>query len=348
MGYCVIKLCNSPINFYRLGGEFLEKFEKVFFNLLTKEMKFFMRDYYSNYNKKEKWLGLLDIDNAYVAVLVVKDSEEEIIYNEAKEYLSNSLDKPFIINLVILASGDYLSYGQNYYNKLVFSLKDRNIVYCSEGAKAFIPVIDYMLKVDSRKSKSFKDYKFTYSLIILNIVIYLLEVIKARSLIDIDIYTLIEMGAKFNILINHGEFYRLMTAAFLHGGLIHIFFNMSALNIIGKEVETVYGGKRFLLIYFISALGGNIFSYLFKPYSISVGASGAIFGLLGAMLVFGVKEKHRIGKEYAKNILQTIGLNAIIGLTIPNIDNFAHFGGLILGAIIGFVFSLGNYKNITL
>ena len=91
----------------------MEKFEKVFFNILTKEMKFFMKDYYSNYNNKSKWLGLLDINNAYVAVLVVKDSEEEIIYNEAKEYLANTLNKPFIINLIVLASGDYLTFGES-------------------------------------------------------------------------------------------------------------------------------------------------------------------------------------------------------------------------------------------
>ncbi|MGG7144348.1 rhomboid family intramembrane serine protease [Clostridium nigeriense] len=322
----------------------MEKFEKTFFNILTKKMKFFMRNYYSNYHRKDKWLGLLDIDKVYVAVLVVNDSEEEVLYNEVKEYLSNSLDKPFIINLVVLASEDYLSYGESYYNKLVFSLKDRKVIYCSDGSKAFIPVIDYMLKIDNKKSINVKDFKFTYSIIIFNILIYLIEVIKARSLIDIDLYTLVEMGAKVNVLINNGGFYRLITAAFLHGGLIHIFFNMSALNIIGKEVELVYGGKRFLVIYFISALGGNIFSYLFSPKSISVGASGAIFGLLGAMLIFGLKERHRIGKKYAKNILETIGLNVIIGLTISNIDNFAHLGGLVLGAIMGLI--LFNKKTL--
>ena len=303
-----------------------------------------MKDYYSNYNNKNKWLALLDIDNAYVAVLVAKDSEEEIIYNEAKEYLSNILKKPFIINIVVLASEDYLSYGTNYYNKLVFSLRERKVIYCSEGSKAFLPVIDYMLKVDSKKNKGIKEYKFTYSIILLNIVIFLVEIIKAKNLIDIDIYTLAEMGAKVNVFINNGEYYRLLTAAFLHGGIIHIFFNMSALNIIGKEVETVYGGKKFLIIYFLSALGGNIFSYLFKPTSISVGASGAIFGLLGAMLVFGIKERQKIGKEYAKNILETIGLNVIIGITIPNIDNFAHMGGLVIGFIMGFI--LFNKKHL--
>lgn len=322
----------------------MEKFEKVFFNILTKEMKFFMKDYYSNYNDKNKWLALLDIDNAYVAVLVVKDSEEEIIYHEAKEYLSSTLSKPFIINLVVLASGDYLSYGESYYNKLVFSLKERKVIHCSEGSKAFVSVIDYILKVDNKKTKGIKQYKFTYSIILINIAIFLVEIIKARNFIDIDIYTLAEMGAKINILINHGQYYRLLTAAFLHGGIIHIFFNMSALNIIGKEVEAVYGGKKFLLIYFISALGGNIFSYLFKPNSISVGASGAIFGLLGAMLLFGIKERQKIGKEYAKNILETIGLNVIIGLTIPNIDNFAHMGGLVIGFVISFI--LFNKKSL--
>nr|WP_243190592.1 rhomboid family intramembrane serine protease [Clostridium gallinarum] len=145
------------------------------------------------------------------------------------------------------------------------------------------------------------------------------------------------MGAKFNQLINYGQFYRLITAAFLHGSLIHIFFNMSALNIIGKEVETVYGGRKMIIIYLLSAIGGNIFSYIFNSRGISVGASGAIFGLLGAMLVFGIKERHNIGKRYVKNIIQTIGLNVIIGVAIPNIDNFAHLGGLTIGALISTV-----------
>ncbi len=315
----------------------MEKFEKVFFNLLTKEMNFFMRDYYSKFNNKNKWVGLLDIDNAYVAVLITNDLEEEIAYSEAKEYLSSTLDKPFIINLIVLASDEYINSENSYYNKLVFSLKERKLIYCSEGSKSFIPIIDYINKSDEKKTKRFKAYKFTYSIMIINICIFLLEVVKSRNIIEIDIYTLIEMGAKFNQLINYGQFYRLITAAFLHGSLIHIFFNMSALNIIGKEVETVYGGRKMIIIYLLSAIGGNIFSYIFNSRGISVGASGAIFGLLGAMLVFGIKERHNIGKRYVKNIIQTIGLNVIIGVAIPNIDNFAHLGGLTIGALISTV-----------
>ncbi|MBS5885219.1 rhomboid family intramembrane serine protease [Clostridium sp.] len=322
----------------------MEKFEKVFFNSITKELKFFMRDYYSNYHNKNKWIGLLDLDEVMVGVIVVKDSDEEVDFNEAREYLAKSLNKPFILNLIILTSGEYINYGESNYNKLIFSLKERKIIYCSNGSKAFIPIIDYIVNIDSKRKISFKEYKVTYTIIILNILLYLIEVIKSRNLIDIDIYTLIQMGAKVNVLINSGEIYRLLTSAFLHGGIIHIFFNMSALNIIGREVEAVYGSKRYIAIYVISALGGSVVSYLFKPNSISVGASGAIFGLLGAMLIFGLKERDKIGKQYMKNILETIGLNVIIGITIPNIDNFAHLGGLILGAITSFI--LFKKKNL--
>lgn len=322
----------------------MEKFEKVFFNSITKELKFFMRDYYSNYHNKNKWIGLLDLDEVMVGVIVVKDSDEEVDFNEAREYLAKSLNKPFILNLIILTSGEYINYGESNYNKLIFSLKERKIIYCSNGSKAFIPIIDYIVNIDSKRKISFNEYKVTYTIIILNILLYLIEVIKSRNLIDIDIYTLIQMGAKVNVLINSGEIYRLLTSAFLHGGIIHIFFNMSALNIIGREVEAVYGSKRYIAIYVISALGGSVVSYLFKPNSISVGASGAIFGLLGAMLIFGLKERDKIGKQYMKNILETIGLNVIIGITIPNIDNFAHLGGLILGAITSFI--LFKKKNL--
>lgn len=323
----------------------MEKFEKVFFNSITKELKFFMRDYYSNYHNKNKWIGLLDLDEVMVGVIVVKDSDEEVDFNEAREYLAKSLNKPFILNLIILTSGEYINYGESNYNKLIFSLKERKIIYCSNGSKAFIPIIDYIVNIDSKRRISFKEYKVTYTIIILNILLYLIEVIKSRNLIDIDIYTLIQMGAKVNVLINSGEIYRLLTSAFLHGGIIHIFFNMSALNIIGREVEAVYGSKRYIAIYVISALGGSVVSYLFKPNSISVGASGAIFGLLGAMLIFGLKERDKIGKQYMKYILETIGLNVIIGITIPNIDNFAHLGGLILGTITSFIlFKKKNFK----
>lgn len=312
----------------------MKNFEKIFFGLLTKELNFFMRSYYSEFHKEERWIGLIDLNEVVVSVVVSNDMNEEVDFNEAKEYLLKSLNKRFVVNLIILASEEYINYNKNnYYNKLIFSVKDKKILYSSEGSKAFIPIINYMINENNKKKINFKKYKVTYTIIILNILVYLIEIIKSRNLIDINIYTLIQMGAKVNILINRGEIYRLITSTFLHGGIMHILFNMSALNIIGKEVEYIYGSKKYILIYILSALSGSLFSYLFNPNSVSVGASGAIFGLLGAMLVFGLKEKNKIGKQYVKNILETLAINVIIGITISNIDNYAHLGGLIMGAI---------------
>lgn len=312
----------------------MKNFEKIFFGLLTKELNFFMRSYYSEFHKEERWIGLIDLNEVVVSVVVSNDMNEEVDFNEAKEYLLKSLNKRFVVNLIILASEEYINYNENnYYNKLIFSVKDKKILYSSEGSKAFIPIINYMINENNKKKINFKKYKVTYTVIILNILVYLIEIIKSRNLIDINIYTLIQMGAKINILINRGEIYRLITSTFLHGGIMHILFNMSALNIIGKEVEYIYGSKKYILIYILSALSGSLFSYLFNPNSVSVGASGAIFGLLGAMLVFGLKEKNKIGKQYVKNILETLAINVIIGITISNIDNYAHLGGLIMGAL---------------
>lgn len=312
----------------------MKNFEKIFFGLLTKELNFFMRSYYSEFHKEERWIGLIDLNEVVVSVVVSNDMNEEVDFNEAKEYLLKSLNKRFVVNLIILASEEYINYNENnYYNKLIFSVKDKKILYSSEGSKAFIPIINYMINENNKKKINFKKYKVTYTVIILNILVYLIEIIKSRNLIDINIYTLIQMGAKVNILINRGEIYRLITSTFLHGGIMHILFNMSALNIIGKEVEYIYGSKKYILIYILSALSGSLFSYLFNPNSVSVGASGAIFGLLGAMLVFGLKEKNKIGKQYVKNILETLAINVIIGITISNIDNYAHLGGLIMGAL---------------
>ena len=106
---------------------------------------------------------------------------------------------------------------------------------------------------------------------------------------------------------------------------------MYALKIIGSEVEYVYGKVKYIFIYLISALGGSIFSYLFNADSISVGASGAIFGLLGAMIVFGIRHKNKIGKAYIMNLFKVLLINIFIGVTLSNIDNGAHIGGLIFG-----------------
>jgi len=318
-------------------GVSLEQFERDFFNILTKELKFFIKDYYSAFTNLNRWVALLDLGENYAAVIVTEEDDTST-YNECFEFLSKSLNKPFFINNIVITKKRELNFIEANYNKLIFSLESNKILYYGEGTKVYVPIIN-LISNNKRKKKRLEltKYKITYTIILINIIVYLLEIINSRRLFNIDIYTLVEMGAKYNILIENGEFYRLITAGFLHGGIMHLFFNMSALNIIGKEVEEVYGTKKYILIYVFSLLGASVFSYLFSK-GISVGASGAIFGLLGAMLIFGFKNKKKIGKLYIKNIIETILLNILIGITIPNIDNFAHMGGLVLGLIISLFF----------
>lgn len=317
----------------------MDKFEKVFFNLLSKEEGFYMKDYYSKYSNMNKWIGILDLGEAIYAVIVTKDSEEAINYSEANEFLSGAFNKPHSLNIVIITNNEYIGIeGISSENRLIFSLRDREVSYCSKSCIPLKRIIENIVKMDTAPKESIKKYKTTYTLIVLNILIYLISAIIARNLFEIDIYTLVHMGAKVNPLIEEGQFWRFITAAFLHGGLIHIVFNMMALKVIGVQVEQIYGWKKYLLIYFSAAMGGSILSYMLSPKSISVGASGAVFGLLGAMLVFGFRKKDIIGKSFVLNIIQVIALNIVIGLSVPSIDNWGHIGGLILGGITALIF----------
>lgn len=134
-----------------------------------------------------------------------------------------------------------------------------------------------------------------------------------------------------------GEYYRLLTAAFLHGGVIHIAFNMYALLVFGPLIEGAFGRLRFVALYLGSALAGSAASYMFSaPNAPSVGASGAIFGLLGAALVVTRRMRHD-----ASVITFIIVANLAIGFLVPVIDWRAHLGGLVGGVLIavGFAYS---------
>lgn len=315
---------------------FKENFEKNFFDVLTKELKFYMKYYFSDIYKENKWISILDLGEYYLGVIVTDSLKYQTDYMEAREYLKENLDKKFIINSIILDENNIKDVDPN---KMIISSENKQVIYCGENVKGLLKVVNYVLNKEKIKKNNFdfKKYKITYSLILINILIYIIEVILSGSVFDIDIYTLLFMGAKYNPLIEDGEIYRLITSCFLHGGIIHLFFNMSSLKIIGEEVEWAYGRVKYIIIYILSALGGGLFSFIFNRNSVSVGASGAIFGLLGAMLLFGLLNKKKIGKNYIKNIAETIGINIILGFTISVIDNSAHIGGLLFGFIAAFI-----------
>jgi rhomboid protease GluP len=148
---------------------------------------------------------------------------------------------------------------------------------------------------------------------------------------------LVRLGAKVTPLIAEGEYWRLFTAMFLHIGILHLAFNGYALLAIGTELERLFGWPRFLALYLLSGLFGTVASYAFS-YRVAAGASGAIFGLIGALAAFFVLHRERLGawgRARLGNILFLIAINLFLGFTQRGIDNLAHLGGLLSGFGLG-------------
>lgn len=148
-----------------------------------------------------------------------------------------------------------------------------------------------------------------------------------------DIETLLKYGANNAYLTKSGEYYRLLSSMFIHIGLLHLLFNMYALYIIGPQVESFYGKFKYFLIYILSGVSGSILSITFSSNTVSAGASGAIFGLMGALLYFGFFYRNYLGSVIKSQIIPIIILNLVIGFSTPGIDNAAHIGGLIGGIL---------------
>jgi rhomboid protease GluP len=146
-------------------------------------------------------------------------------------------------------------------------------------------------------------------------------------------------GANQGYAVAHGGWYRLIACMFLHGGLIHLCVNMWSLYVLGPVAEDLYGPATFFLVYMIAGLGGSIASSLWHPLVVSVGASGAIFGLLGAIVAFFLSHrKHMPGdvfRSFMQRIALVIGINLYLGFSVPQIDNSAHVGGMVTGFVCG-------------
>ena len=145
-------------------------------------------------------------------------------------------------------------------------------------------------------------------------------------------------GAKINELIVAGQIHRFLTPAFLHGDLIHLGFNSMFLHSIGPQVEQLGGHARFVAVYGVAAVTGTLASFAFSTRT-SVGASGALFGLAGALWVFAERHKGLLPRmeRLQQSLTQTIGFNILYGLTASRIDNWGHLGGLLGGALAAFL-----------
>ena len=154
----------------------------------------------------------------------------------------------------------------------------------------------------------------------------------------LDGIALVACGAKDRqLILEAGQWWRLVSAGFLHAGTLHLVANMVALVSIGRLVERLWGTPRFLLIYLVALIGGNAASLVATPRP-SVGASGAILGLFGALVVYSMRYRHLVAPRGRVlvwvNLAIVAGIQVVIGLLVPFVDNAAHAGGAVTGAAL--------------
>lgn len=182
----------------------------------------------------------------------------------------------------------------------------------------------------------------TWVLLAVNVLIWLAMENRGGSR---DTEVLLDFGAMFGPLIADGEYRRLFMAMFLHVGLVHLLFNVFGLFIFGRVVERIYGHLSFIAIYVLAGLSGSVASYIFNSIAIGAGASGAIFGILGAFAAFFTVRRGvlgEMGRQNLSGILFMVAINLFFGFVTPGIDNWAHMGGFIAGFALGLALVPGS------
>jgi len=173
----------------------------------------------------------------------------------------------------------------------------------------------------------------TIGLIVINALVFLAMTLAGGST---SVNVLITFGAKLNALIQQGEWWRLFTPMFLHIGFTHILMNMITLYFVGMQIEAAFGHTRFLVMYLIAGIGGNVASFCFSN-SLSAGASTAIFGLFGAFLMLGESFWQNPGiRQLARTFMAFVVMNIAFDLFTPGIDLAGHLGGLASGFLIAY------------
>jgi len=180
----------------------------------------------------------------------------------------------------------------------------------------------------------------TYVLIAINVVVFLVEIAKgAGGLFDVGLNRFVVDFALFGPSVAEGEWYRLVTSGFLHAGLLHIGFNMFLLLVLGRLLEPALGTPRFLVLYFASLLAGSLGALLIEPNGLTLGASGAVFGLAGATFVVA---RGRGMDALASEIGFLILFNLFFSFVAPRISVGGHIGGLIGGVVCALVIVAGE------
>lgn len=218
--------------------------------------------------------------------------------------------------------------------KQVFPDLSSKIKYSEKGVALFMKITNDINKHNkedaSRLEEVFKSKVpfITYFLIALNVFLFILPNITG------DFQNIIDMFCVHGPSIRAGQYYRLFTGIFLHGSIMHLLFNSYALFVIGTQIESFLGKIKYIIIYLFSGLIGSLFSIIFGGDVGSIGASGAIFGLMGSLVYFGYYYRVYLGNVLKSQLIPLIIFNLILGFSMNGIDNAAHIGGLIGGLFI--------------
>ena len=237
-------------------------------------------------------------------------------------------------NNMVIANTESKLFKNEFINKHFPDIKSK-FKFTEEGEKLFEKINAEIMTKNIRENKKINELFtpkkpiVTNILIIIMIFIFILMHIFGNG--STDTKTLYLFGG----LVKDNNLFRLITSIFLHIGIIHLISNMWALNILGKQTENFYGHIKMFIIFLYSGIIGNLISVIFmNDNTISAGASGAIFGLMGAILYFAINQRTYMQEALRKEILPVIILNLFLGFMISGINMYAHIGGLVGGILI--------------
>ena len=236
--------------------------------------------------------------------------------------------------LMAIKVNDESDLNNNNFIKKLFPDLSSKMEYNEKGFELFAKItsdINNHNKADAtRLEKVFKNKGpyITYFLIAVNIIFFIVPILLGQYSNIINDYCI------HGPSIRGGQYYRIITGIFLHGSIWHLFFNCYALYVLGSQIENYLGRIKYVVIYLFSGIIGALFSMTFGKGVGSIGASGAIFGLMGALLYFGYHYRVYLGNVLKSQIIPLILINLALGFMLEGIDNFAHIGGLIGGCMI--------------
>ena len=357
---------------------YLEKNEEI----IVKLLHYFITD--KNYNpvilhgaKNEIWLE--NLDNDYKIIRIVSNyihNDEQLDFDVYRTKQIMKSIKKKTLSLKIPTLSIFINLGENVHldnekkvdnitclkvEKLDDVIKNNTVLECfpdinktleykEEGMNLFLKLtseINKKTEQDAKEAEKIFGPKkpiVTYTLIFINILVFIAMYLFGNG--SEDSLTLLVFGANYRpLILDFNQYYRLLTSSFLHIGILHLLFNMYALYIIGIQIENFYGKVKYLIIYLGSAIFGSLLSICFHD-GISAGASGAIFGLLGALLYFGYHYRLYLGNVLQSQIVPIIILNLFLGFITPGIDNACHIGGLISGVFLSMACGINKDRKV--